>query len=270
VHACGFDSIPSDLGVWFTQQRALERFGVACSEVRMAVAGMKGGLSGGTAASGMNMFAEMAADPELRATVADPYVLAPPGARSGPRQPAVTWPTYGEQFESWLAPFVMAPTNSAVVLRSHALLGHRWGDDFTYGESLMAGDGLAGRAKALAISGAMAGFAGAASFGPARAVMGKVIPEPGEGPSPAKQQAGWFELRFAGRTAHGDTIMTRVTGDQDPGYGSTSKMVGEAAVALVELDESHTAHGFLTPATAFGDTLVDRLVEHAGLVFEVM
>jgi short subunit dehydrogenase-like uncharacterized protein len=270
VHACGFDSIPSDLGTWFTQQRAIEKFGEPCTEVRMAVKGAKGGVSGGTAASGMQMFEEMAADPSLRKVVADPYVLAPTDLRQGPRQPGMSRPTRDERFESWVAPFVMAPTNSAVVLRSHALLGQPWGRDFTYGETMMTGDGVVGGAVAWGMTAGLAAFAGAASLGPTRTLLGKVIPKPGDGPSEAKQQAGWFDLRFVGRTASGHEIRTKVTGDADPGYGSTAKMLGEAAVAFRDLDAAGVGGGFWTPASAFGDVLVERLEAHAGVRFDVL
>jgi short subunit dehydrogenase-like uncharacterized protein len=270
VHACGFDSIPSDLGTWFTQQRAIEKFGEPCTEVRMAVKGAKGGVSGGTAASGMQMFEEMAADPSLRKVVADPYVLAPADLRQGARQPGMSRPTRDERFESWVAPFVMAPTNSAVVLRSHALLGQPWGRDFTYGETMMTGDGVVGGAVAWGMTAGLAAFAGAASLGPTRTLLGKVIPKPGDGPSEAKQQAGWFDLRFVGRTASGHEIRTKVTGDADPGYGSTAKMLGEAAVAFRDLDAAGVGGGFWTPASAFGDVLVERLEAHAGVRFDVL
>ncbi len=270
VHACGFDSIPSDLGTWFTQQRAIEQFGEACVEVRMAVKGAKGGVSGGTAASGMQMFEEMAADPGLRKVVSDPYVLAPVDMRSGPKQPALGRPTRDDGFESWVAPFVMAPTNSAVVLRTHALLGQPWGREFTYGETMMTGDGLAGGAAAWGMTAALAAFAGAASLGPTRKLLGKVIPKPGAGPSEAKQQAGYFDLRFIGRTASGGEIRTVATGDADPGYGSTAKMLGEAAVAFLDLDASLVGGGFWTPASAFGDALIERLEAHAGVRFDVL
>jgi short subunit dehydrogenase-like uncharacterized protein len=270
VHACGFDSIPSDLGTWFTQQRAIEKFGEPCTEVRMAVKGAKGGVSGGTAASGMQMFEEMAADPSLRKVVADPYVLSPADLRQGPRQPGVSRPTRDDRFESWVAPFVMAPTNSAVVLRSHALLGQPWGRDFTYGETMMTGDGVVGGAVAWGMTAGLAAFAGAASLGPTRTLLGKVIPKPGDGPSEAKQQAGWFDLRFVGRTASGHEIRTKVTGDADPGYGSTAKMLGEAAVAFRDLGAAGVGGGFWTPASAFGDVLVERLEAHAGVRFDVL
>jgi short subunit dehydrogenase-like uncharacterized protein len=270
VHACGFDSIPSDLGTWFTQQRAVEQFGEPCVEVRMSVKGAKGGVSGGTAASGMQMFEEMSEDPDLRKVVSDPYVLAPVDLRHGPKQPSIGRPTRDDRFESWVAPFVMAPTNSAVVLRSHALLGQPWGRDFTYGETMMTGDGLTGGVAAWAMTAGLAMFAGAASFGPTRKVIGKVIPKPGAGPSEAKQQAGFFDLRFVGRTTSGQEIRTKVTGDADPGYGSTAKMLGESAVAFLELDPARVGGGFWTPASAFGDALVERLESHAGVRFDVL
>ena len=270
VHTCGFDSIPSDLGTWYTQQRAIEQFGEPCVEVRMSVAGAKGGVSGGTAASGMQMFEEMAADPSLRKVVADPYVLAPVDLRQGPKQPGMSRPTRDERFESWVAPFVMAPTNSAVVLRSHALLGQPWGRDFTYGETMMTGDGLIGGVAAWGMTAGLAAFTGVASFGPTRKLLGKVIPKPGAGPSEAKQQAGYFDLRFVGRTASGQEIRTKVTGDADPGYGSTAKMLGESAVAFLDLDPAEVGGGFWTPASAFGDALIERLEAHAGVRFDVV
>jgi len=270
VHTCGFDSIPSDLGTWFTQQRAIEQFGEPCVEVRMSVKGAKGGVSGGTAASGMAMFEEMADDPELRKTVANPYVLAPVDMRDGPKQPGMGRPTRDDRFESWVAPFVMAPTNSAVVLRSHALLGQPWGRDFTYGETMMTGDGLTGGAIAWAMTTGLAAFAGAASLGPTRKLLAKVIPKPGDGPSAAKQQAGYFDLRFVGTTADGREIRTKVTGDADPGYGSTAKMLGESAVAFLDADSTDVGGGFWTPASAFGDALVERLEAHAGVRFDVV
>lgn len=270
VHACGFDSIPSDLGTWFIQQRAIEQFGEPCSEVRMSVASAKGGFSGGTAASGMNLFEELAVDPELRRQIADPYVLAPVDMRNGPAQPGLGLPTRDARFDAWVAPFVMGPTNSAVVLRSHALLGQPWGRDFTYGETMMTGDGLLGGARAWAMTVGLAGFAGAASVGPIRSLLARLIPQSGEGPSEADQQAGSFDCRFVGRTGGGEEIRAAVTGDQDPGYGATAKMLGESAVGFLELDPADVGGGFWTPASAFGDRLIERLEAHAGVRFDII
>lgn len=270
VHACGFDSIPSDLGVWFTQQRALETFGEPCTEIAMSVAGSKGGASGGTVASGMHLIEEIAEDPELRKMIADPYVLAPLDMRTGPDQPGLGRPTRDARFGSWVAPFVMGPTNSAVVFRSHALLGQPWGREFIYGETMMTGDGPFGAAKAMAITSGLLGFAGTAMFGPTRKLLERLVPSPGEGPDADAQVAGWFHIRFVGRTASGNEIRTKVTGDRDPGYGSTSRMLGETAAALIDLDHDQVGGGFWTPASAFGDSLIERLEEHAGVRFDVL
>lgn len=270
VHACGFDSVPSDLGVWFVQQQAQERFGETCNSIRMGVKAMKGGASGGTVASMMNMMDDVAAEPELRKVLANPYALAPKGDRDGVDQPNVTLPDYDLGLDSWTAPFVMAATNTRIVFRTHALLGHPWGDDFTYGESMMMGQGFGGRAKAFGMSGAMGGFMGAAAVGPMRKLMAKALPEPGEGPSPEKQESGFYDLRFHGTTPSGDEIMVKVTGDRDPGYGSTSKILAEAATTLLQRSHDETSGGCLTPATALGAPFVDALVEHAGLTFDVI
>ena len=268
VHTCGFDSVPSDLGVMFLQQHALERFGEPASAVRMAVKAARSAFSGGTAASMLNMLDEQAGDPAVRAALANPYALAPLGQRTGPAQPEVTWPEYDEEFERWLATFVMAVINVRVVLRSHALLGQPWGHDFTYGESMMTGDGLTGRAAAGAMSATMASVMTAGRLGPVRSLFERFMPAPGEGPSPEQQSAGFFDIRFHGRVEGTTThhLGVTVTGDRDPGYGSTAKMFGEAAAELADAD---VGGGFWTPSTALGQPYLERLVEHAGLTFEV-
>lgn len=270
VHACGFDSIPSDLGVWFTQQRAVERFGVPCSEVAMRVAAMKGGASGGTIASMLNLVEEAAADPSLRKLLADPYVLNPPDLRQGPRQPEVMRPMRDRVSGEWVAPFVMASVNTRVVQRSHALLGRPWGADFRYDEAMLMGSGPLGAAKAGGLVAGMGTFMGLTALGPTRRALTRVLPKPGDGPSPDAQAAGHFDLRFFGTTAGGERLRTRVTGDRDPGYGCTARMLGEAAAALADLDPSEVAGGFWTPATALGDRLVERLEAHAGMRFDVL
>jgi short subunit dehydrogenase-like uncharacterized protein len=269
VHACGFDSIPSDLGVWFTQQQAIERFGMPCRSISFRLKAVRGGASGGTIASGLDLVEEARRDPSVRALLADPYALAPEGLRSGPKQPNVTMPRPDPVSGGWVAPFIMAATNTRVVHRSHALLGRPWGNGFQYDEAMLVGAGPIGALKAAAVAGGMAGFAGAAAFGPTRALLRRVLPEPGEGPGPEARAAGFFDVRFYGRTAAG-AIVTRVTGDRDPGYGSTAKMMAEAALAFAEVDPTEVAGGSWTPATAFGDLLVDRLVAHAGLTFDVL
>jgi short subunit dehydrogenase-like uncharacterized protein len=268
VHGCGFDSIPSDLGVHFVQREAERRFGAPCGDVRYGVHDARGGFSGGTIASGLNLLEEAAADAGLRDLLADPYALCPPDARDGVDQPEIRRPTYHEGLGSWQAPFVMAGTNTKVVHRSHALLGRPWGSGFTYGEAMLTGDGWRGRASATVLAGATAVGTSAVSVGPLRGLVRAVAPKPGEGPSSEKQEAGHFDVRLHGRTADDQSITARITGDRDPGYGSTAKMLAESALVL--LDPPTSRVGFLTPATALGDAGIEALVAHAGLTFEVL
>ncbi len=269
VHTCGFDSIPSDLGVWFTQREAEERFGTHCTKIAMRVKAMKGGASGGTIASMMQLMEEASGNPDLRKELANPYMLAPAGMTTGVRQPNISIPTNDEASGGWVGPFVMAAVNTRVVHRTHALLGRPWGDDFVYDEAMMMGEGPLGAVKAGVLTGGLGGFMGLSAVGPIRGLLNDhVLPKPGTGPSPKAQAEGFFDVRFYGETAAGEAIVTKVTGDRDPGYGSTAKMLGEAAMALVEGVDADG--GFHTPATAFGDGLIDRLETHAGLTFDVL
>ncbi len=271
VHTCGFDSIPSDMGVWFTQQQATKHLGATCTDIAMRVKSMKGGASGGTIASMMNLVEEVTKNPALRKMLANPYALCPSDQRSGTKQPNVTVPKMDTASKGWVAPFVMASVNTRIVHRSHALLGRPWGNNFRYDEAMLMGDGPVGIAKAGALTAGLGVFMGAAAVKPVRSLLNRfVLPKPGEGPTLAAQQAGSFDIRFYGTAASGKKIVTQVTGDQDPGYGSTAKMLGEAAVCLLELDRDKVPGGFWTPATALGEALVDQLTAHAGLTFEVV
>ena len=270
VHCCGFDSIPSDLGVWFLQQQAIDKLGKPCTKIRMGVERMRGTMSGGTAASMVNIIEETRANPEVKKIVSNPYALCPPELRKGPRQPYVKGPAFDEGLNSWLAPFVMAAINTRIVHRSHALQDRPWGDDFRYDEAMMTGQGFSGRRRAWSWSLGLGAFALGASFGPTRGLLKKrVLPKPGEGPSPEDQEKGFFRLLFDGHTDDGQRLQVRVTGDRDPGYGSTSKMLGEAAYTLAkDLPKDKLAGGFWTPSTALAEPLKPRLETHAGLTFE--
>jgi short subunit dehydrogenase-like uncharacterized protein len=271
VHSCGFDSIPSDLGVFFTQQQSVELLGEHCHQISMRVKAMKGGPSGGTIASMLNIMEDVSANPELRRVLANPYALAPTGMRTGVRQNNVTLPMRDEASGRWVAPFVMAGINTRIVHRSHALRGRPWGQDFLYDEATLTGSGPLGAAKAGAMSGGIGAALAAASVKPVRKLLGeRVLPQAGEGPSPEAQENGFFDIRFYGSTESGSSITTKVTGDRDPGYGSTAKMLGEAAVALSRLDPADKPGGFWTPSTALGVPLIDRLIEHAGLTFSIV
>jgi len=272
VHCCGFDSIPSDMGVWFLQQQAKQRLGQPVTRVRMGVEAMRGKMSGGTAASMMNIIQESQKDAQTARNLKNPFALCPEGLQSGPKQPYVKGPVQDKDLNAWLAPFVMAAINTRVVHKSHALLGRPWGEDFTYDEAMMTGRGFAGRRRAWIWSLMLGGFALGASIGPIRGLMKKmVLPAQGEGPTKTERERGFFKLRFFGETADGKTLCVRVTGDRDPGYGSTSKMLGEAAVCLAtQCSKGAVEGGFWTPSTALGEALHQRLVEKAGLTFELV
>ncbi len=271
VHSCGFDSIPSDMGVWFIQQQSVERFGEYCVRIGMRLAGARGGASGGTIASLLNVVAEMSKNADLREVMKNPYALAPSHLRTGPTQPNVTFPQRDDLSGQWVAPFVMAGINTKVVQRSHALLDRPWGENFLYDEAMLTGNGPLGAAKASGVAGAIGGFMAASLLGPVRGALSRfVLPKPGEGPSAASQAKGYFDLRFFGETESGRRITAKVTGDRDPGYGSTAKMMVAAALTLVGVDRRTTPGGFWTPSTSMGGALLDALRRDAGLTFEVI
>lgn len=271
VHACGFDSIPSDMGVWFLQREAENRFGHPMSRVKLRVKTMRGGASGGTVASILNVIEESRRDPEVARILKNPYALAPEGGRSGIRQPHVSTFEYDKDAGSWVAPFVMAAINTRVVHRSNALMRHRWGKAFQYDEAMLMGSGLRGRLRAAAVASMLGGFVLGAAFAPGRAILNKtILPQPGRGPSAEKREKGFYQMLLIGKDDTGNRLQVKVTGDRDPGYGSTCKMLGESAVCLFkDIAREETPGGFWTPSTAMGETLFDRLTANAGLTFAV-
>lgn len=272
VHSCGFDSIPSDLGLHLLQRESQTRFGQPCTRVKMRVRTLRGAFSGGTVASLMQAVKEASGDRALRRELANPYSLCSEPQHPKTRQPNLHGADFDPDFDAWVAPFIMSAINSRIVQRSHALAGRPWGEGFVYDEATLTGRGLKGRMKAVGMAVALGGFMLASVLPPSRWVLQRyVLPAPGEGPDPEAQARGSFDLRFHGRTDSAQTLRCRVAGDRDPGYGSTAKMLGEAASMLaLELPKSQLEGGFWTPATAFGDPLIERLQAHAGVQFEVL
>ena len=270
VHCCGFDSIPSDLGVHFLQKHAMQKYGRTCPRVKLRVKAMRGGASGGTIASMLNVVKEASDDPELRRELANPYSLCPDGYTPQLRQPNVSLAEYDTDFKSWIAPFVMAAVNTRIVHRTNALSKQAYGADFRYDEAVLRGDGFKGRAAATSMGAGLGAFMAAAAVPPTRWVLERFLPGPGEGPSPEEQRNGFFDIRIFGRT-EGHTLQVKVTGDRDPGYGSTGKMLGQAGACLaLDTPKANTPGGFWTPATIFGDRLIERLTRYSGLRFEVV
>ena len=272
VNSCGFDSIPSDLGVYFTQKQAEAKFDSACDVIHMRVKAAKGGLSGGTIASMATIFEEVGQDKSRRKQVANPYLLNDDKNAPNVRQSNVSKPEYDSEHKRWLAPFVMASINTRIVHRSNQLLGYEYGREFKYDEAMWMKDGLKGKLTSYALSAGLLGFATAMMITPSRELLSKhVLPKSGSGPSKEEQENGYFDIRLFGQTANKDSITTKVTGDKDPGYGSTSRMLSQAALCLAQdISKEEVKGGFWTPASAMGDKLLARLEKHAGLSFDVI
>ena len=272
VFSCGFDSIPFDLGVVYLQAEAQSRFGAPLPEVRARVARMKGAASGGTLASLMETIEAVKREPALRQVMANPFALTP--GFKGPRQPADHEAGFDDWADAWSGPFLMAAINTKNIHRSNALRGHPWGQGFIYSEKLLTGkpgQGDKGRKKAAALARFTKLQNLALGFGPTRALLRRfVLTQPGDGPNKAAREAGRYEVWFTGKSAGGETVRAIVKGDRDPGYGSTCKLISEAALCLLQdVGREATPGGVWTPGSAMGLALVRRLQERAGLSFEM-
>lgn len=250
VFSCGFDSIPFDLGVWEVQQCAKAKFGRPAPRVKGRIRKMQGTFSGGTFASAKATMAAAGRDPGILKLMINPFALTP--GFQGPSQPSGMIPEYDAAVGGWVAPFVMATINTKNVHRTNALTGHAYGTDFVYDEMMIApGLGELGKAAAEAI----------AKMNP---IGGDKGPAPGEGPSREEREAGFYDILFIAEMPDGDRAEAVVTGDRDPGYGSTSKMIAETALLL---GETESEGGVWTPTVLLGAALRDRLTERAGLTF---
>jgi short subunit dehydrogenase-like uncharacterized protein len=266
VHCTGFDSIPSDLGVYKLQQTAIKQTSVPAKYVKMRVRKIKGAASGGTIASMLNVFKEVKENPELRKVLVNPYVLCPSGHPFKQRQKNHKGAQRDDSLGVWTMPFVMASINERVVHRSNALLGNQYGEDFLYDEAMTAKSGF----QAWTFTLGLGAFMLAASLSPLRKLLASyVLAKPGEGPTPEQQLNGMFDMRFYADMPNGDQLVVKVEGDRDPGYGSTAKMLAQAVLCLSK-DIPDVKGGFWTPASALNEPLIERLASHAGVSIEVM
>jgi short subunit dehydrogenase-like uncharacterized protein len=254
VFSCGFDSVPFELGAFFVQEEAKRAFGAPVSRVKGRVRDMRGTLSGGTAASGRATFEAVARDLSLVAILNDPFALTP--GFSGAKQPKGNRPVYEEDLQSWTAPFMMALINTRNVHRSNMLMGFPYGRDFVYDEMVLTGPGEKGEANAKRVMAANS------------EKTGPNAPKPGEGPSKEERENGRYDLLYVAIAPDGRRVSASVKGDRDPGYGSTSKMIAECAICLLR-DTPEVPAGIWTPGAAMGHRLIKRLVDHAGITFDV-
>lgn len=254
VFSCGYDSVPFELGTFFVQEEARRVFGAPAARVKGRVRDMRGTLSGGTAASAKATFDAVAKDLSLVAILNDHFALTP--GFTGPKQPKGNRAAYEEDMQSWAAPFMMALINTRNVHRSNMLMGFPYGKDFVYDEMVLTGPGEKGEANAKRVMAANA------------EKTGPNAPKPGEGPSKEEREKGLFNLLYVAIAPDGRQVRAGVTGDRDPGYGSTSKMISECAICLLR-DATDVPGGFWTPGAAMQHKLIKRLVDHAGLTFRV-
>jgi short subunit dehydrogenase-like uncharacterized protein len=269
VHTCGFDSIPSDIGAYFLQKEMIARHGVPARHIKFRLRTARGGMSGGTADSGLAMIEKVEKDKNLRSQLTDPYLLNN-NFRGADGSDRIS-PFYDEDFDSWVAPFVMGPINTRVVRRSAELLGDMYGSNFRYDEGILTRGGPTGFLGATGI-GLATGLAMATlAAPPTRKIIKRLIPKPGEGPSEQDQARGFFEIELKAKHPDDEALDLRaiVKGDRDPGYGSTAKMIVESALALAH-DDIKKGGGFWTPASVIGDQLLQRLPLHAGVTFELV
>jgi short subunit dehydrogenase-like uncharacterized protein len=254
IFSCGYDSLPFELGVFCCQEAAKKVLGTPVSRVKGRIRAMKGTFSGGTAASGRALFEAAARDPSLLALMRDPFALTP--GFQGPKQPPGNKPMFDDDLQAWVTPFFMANINTRNVHRSNMLMGFPYGRDFVYDEMQITGPGEEGEASAKRILAAN------------NKMATSVAPKPGEGPSKDERENGSYDLLFVAVAPDGRQVRVAVRGDRDPGYGSTSKMIAECAICLLR-DTPELKAGIWTPGAAMGDRLIKRLVDHAGISFEV-
>ncbi len=269
VHACGYDSIPSDLSTMLLAARAAADGAGGLGDVRL-VALLRGGFSGGTIDSMRAQLEALQEDPSLRRVAGDPFALSPDrDAEPDTRQPRDAGPPAQTPDGRWTAPFVMAPFNTRIVRRSNALQGWAYGRGLSYGEVMGVGRGPLGALTAAGVTAGLVGTLAAMSFAPTRALLDRVLPAPGSGPSEEVRQKGWFRMVVDATTEDGRRYRATAAGEGDPGYAATAVMLGESALALaVDGDRLPDRAGSLTPATALGDVLVERL-RAAGHTYEV-
>ena len=267
VNCCGFDSIPSDMGVYFIQKES-KKMNKSIKKIEMRVAGAKGGISGGTYESLSNVNKEALNDNNVLKTVINPYGLNPIGEQDGPDNYDLRKVIYDKTSQNWIGPFIMAAINTKIVRRSNALSGYSYGKDFEYDEATLGGKGFKGRFKSILMSIPIAIVMLAKPESFLKKIVDKILPKAGEGPSKIDRENGYYNLRFYVTYKDGSKAIAKVTGDMDPGYGSTSKMLSESAICLAK-DNLDTISGVITPSTAMGDFLLDRLIKNSGLTFDI-
>lgn len=279
VHSCGFDSIPSDLGVWETARTAADEGAGQLTDTVLFVRRLKGGLSGGTIDSMRKQAIAARESLEDRRAMTDPYGLSPDRAaeptkadrsdsdaesvrtgrvRSFAKGLGSRLPVRRTEDGHWTGPFVMASFNTRIVRRSNALLGWQYGRAFRYHEVTDFGSRATAPLRATGTTAGLVGLVAGLSFSPTRRVVDRFLPAPGEGPDEESRANGCFALEVVAGTTSGAKYATQVAADADPGYSGTAIMLGQSALCLAE-DDLDSAGGVITPAVAMAAPLIERL-----------
>ena len=267
VNSCGFDSIPSDMGVYFIQNEIKKTYKNYANSIKMRVAGVKGGISGGTYSSINNLLKEAYSNKKIFRVLNNPYGLNPKNKMEGMDKKDLRKIIFDKESNSWIYPFIMAGINTKIVRRSHALTNFQYGKDFRYEEAMMSGKGISGLLKAILAVFPLA-MIGLNPNSLLKKIVNSYMPKPGEGPGPEKRKNGFYNLRFYVTIDERRKAFAKVLGDNDPGYGSTSKMLAESALCLA-FDKLPENYGVVTPSIAMGKQLLDRLRNNAGLDFKI-
>jgi short subunit dehydrogenase-like uncharacterized protein len=266
VHACGFDSIPSDMGVYFIQRESKDKRGIIAQKIKMRVAAISGGISGGTYSSLSRVLEEAQKDKKVYQILTNPYALNPINEQFGKDKSDLKNIIFDKVSQSWIGPFIMSSINTKIVRRSNFLNSYAYGKNFRYDEATIFGKGFFGRIRGI-ISVIAIGLIMSAKHGSLlKKGLDLLFPIPGEGPSKKKMKQGFYNLRFYITLEDGSDAFAKVIGDMDPGYGSSSKMLAESAVCLA-IDKLSNTSGVLKPSVAMGDALLKRLEKNAGLRF---
>ena len=268
VNSCGFDSIPSDMGVYFIQNKIKKVYKNYAKSIKMRVAGIRGGISGGTYSSINNLLSEAYNDKTIFKVLNNPYGLNPNDKMEGLDKKDLRKIIFDKESNSWIYPFIMAGINTKIVRRSNALSNFQYGKDFRYEEAMMAGKGISGFWKSILAVFPLA-MIGLSPNSFLKKIVNSYMPKPGEGPGIEKRKNGFYNLRFYITIDEKKKAFAKVIGDSDPGYGSTSKMLAESALCLA-FDNLPENYGVVTPSFSMGDKLLNRLNENAGLKFELI
>ena len=267
VNSCGFDSIPSDMGVYFIQNEIKKTYKNYANSIKMRVAGVRGGISGGTYGSINNLLKEAYSNKKIFRVLNNPYGLNPKNKMEGMDKKDLRKIIFDKESNSWIYPFIMAGINTKIVRRSHALTNFQYGKDFRYEEAMMSGKGISGLLKAILAVFPLA-MIGLNPNSLLKKIVNSYMPKPGEGPGPEKRKNGFYNLRFYVTIDKRRKAFAKVIGDNDPGYGSTSKMLAESALCLA-FDKLPENYGVVTPSIAMGKQLLERLRNNAGLDFKI-